>query len=394
MVYQIDLLFNIFRKKGDIHLFNDEKKPLYMQIFEYYKQKIMNKELLPNDQLPTEIEMAQMFGVSRITTKRALNELEREGLIYRKRGQGSFVSDLSQRKINEFNKKNVISMIIPATTMRGRNMDYIKGATDAVNQNGYYLTIHITEDEAQEREMLLSIPKDGISGIIFYPISRSHFDLLYVMHITGYPIVTIDKHFESLPISYVISDNFDGAYQSVSHLVELGHRNIAYVASSNIESISTVRQRFFGYCSALKDHNIGIDKQFIVLGLEDQVKDSEDEVQKINFLKAKLEWLLKNGVTAIIAENDYIAVSIQKVLVDMGIKIPKEVSLIGFDNLDVLEHVGIMLTTVEQNFYEIGKAAANIIIEMLESGKREQVKKIVPVRLIVKESTGPCNAVK
>lgn len=372
-------------------MFNEEKKPLYMQIFEYYKQKINNKELLPNDQLPTEIEMAEMFGVSRITTKRALNELEREGLIYRKRGLGSFVSDLNQRKVNEFNKKNVVSMIIPTTTMRGRNMDYIKGATDVVNQKGYYLTIHITEDETQEREMLMNIPKDGISGIIFYPISRAHFDLLYIMHITGYPIVTIDKHFESLPISYVTCDNFDGAYQSVSHLVKLGHKNIAYIANASIESISTVRQRFFGYCSALQEYNLKIDKEFVVLGLDDQVKNFKDEMEKTNFLKAKLEGLLKKGVTAIIAENDYIAVSIQKVLIDMGVKIPKEVSLIGFDNLDVLEQVGIMLTTVEQNFYEIGKTAAEIIIEMLESGKRKQVKKIIPVKLVIKESTGPCD---
>ncbi|SFP68405.1 GntR family transcriptional regulator [Caldicoprobacter faecalis] len=375
-------------------MFNEEKKPLYMQIFEYYKQKINNKELLPNDQLPTEIEMAEMFGVSRITTKRALEELEREGFIYRKRGQGSFVSDLHQRKINESNRKNVISMIIPATTMRGRNMDYVKGATDVINQKGYYLALHITENETQEREMLMNIPKDGISGIIFYPISRAHFDLLYIMHITGYPIVTIDKHFESLPISYVICDNFNGAYQSVSHLVELGHKNIAYIASSTIESISTVRQRFFGYCSALQEHNLKIEREFVVLGLADQVKHFKDEMEKTNFLKAKLERLLKKGVTAIIAENDYIAVSIQKILIDMGVKIPKEVSLIGFDNLDVLEQVGIMLTTVEQNFYEIGKAAADIIIEMLENGKREQIKRVVPVKLVIKESTGPCNTVK
>jgi len=97
---------------------NEEKKPLYMQIFEHYRQKIINKELLPDDQLPTEMEMAEIFGVSRITTKRALEELERAGLIYRKRGQGSFVLGLYQKKVNEPGTKNVISMIIPATSMQ------------------------------------------------------------------------------------------------------------------------------------------------------------------------------------------------------------------------------------------------------------------------------------
>lgn len=375
-------------------MFREEKKPLYMKIFEYYEQKIKNKELLPNDQLPTEMEMAKMFGVSRITTKRALEELEREGLIYRKRGRGSFVLEYQQKKTNEPSRKNVISMIIPVSSMWGRNIDYVRGATSVIEQRGYYLTLHITEDEKHERDLLMSIPKEGISGIIYYPISRSHFDLLYTMHLTGYPLVIIDKHFESLPISYVICDNFGGGYQSVAHLVDLGHKNIAYVACSTIESVSTVRDRFFGYCSALVEHGLQIDPNLAVFGLVDQKKYiAQNCTCKTDFLNPVLEELLKKGVTGIVAENDYIAVWIQNALLDMGIKIPKEVSLVGFDNLDVLEEVGVLLTTVEQNFYEIGKTAAEIIIEMLEGGQKQQVKKIIPVKLIVKESTGPCKVV-
>ena len=370
---------------------NEEKKPLYMQIFEHYRQKIINKELLPDDQLPTEMEMAEIFGVSRITAKRALEELERAGLIYRKRGQGSFVLGLYQKKVNEPGTKNVISMIIPAASMQGRNMDYVKGATDAINQKGYYLTFHITEDVKHERELLINLPKNGISGIIYYPISRANFDLLYTMHITGYPIVTIDKHYESIPVSYVTCDNFDGAYQAVTHLVELGHKNIAFVATADIESISTVRQRFFGYCSALIEHGLQINEDHIVLGLASKIRYLKNEVEKTDYIKSVLEKLLKKKVTAVIAENDYVAVTVQKAFMGMGVKIPKEISLIGFDNLDVLEHVGIMLTTVEQDFYMIGKTAAEIVIEMLENDKRTQIKKItIPVKLIVKESTDIC----
>ncbi|NLX71454.1 MAG: substrate-binding domain-containing protein [Clostridiales bacterium] len=369
---------------------DERKKPLYEQIFEHYRDKIVNRELMPGDQLPTEMEMAEIFGVSRITTKRALEELEREGLIYRKRGQGSFVLDLFQKKPNQPGAKNVISIIIPSTSMRGRNMDYVQGATDAVNKKGYYLTIHMTEDEKHERDLLLSIPKDGISGLIYYPISRSHFDLLYTMHITGYPIVTIDKHYESMPISYVISDNFNGTYEAVSHLVELGHKKIAYLAFSAIESISTVRQRFFGYCTAMVDHGLKVDPDYTVFGLRDQKKYIVQKYSRMDFLKPVLERLLEKGVTAIIAENDYIAVWVQNTLLDMGIKIPQDISIVGFDNLDILEQVGIMLTTVEQNFYEIGRAAADTVIEMIENKERKQIKTIVPVKLIIRESVGPC----
>ncbi|WP_165000855.1 GntR family transcriptional regulator [Xylanivirga thermophila] len=357
-----------------------ERKTLYSQIAEDIKLQILNGDLVPGDQLPTEFELAERYDVSRITSQRALVELEREGLIYRRQGKGSFV--LSRGNTNDQGiSHKVISMILPSDGPAGRRIDYINGATDYLSDNGYYLTIHTTDNDLdQERNALINLPNDGISGIIFYPTSRKNFDILYAMYLSKYPIVTIDKHFQSLPICSVVSNNFDGGYRATSHLIELGHRRIAYLSNLNIEEISTVRERFFGYCTALKKHDIAIDHNIINFAL---TYDGEKFAYKtIDMLKR----MFNRGVTAIFAEHDYLAIAIYKTLQNEGIRIPEDISLIGFDNVEILEHVDIPLTSVDQNFYEIGREAASMIVEMIQNGYCEVPQKVIPVNMVFRNS--------
>ncbi len=365
-----------------------KQKPLYLKILEVYKDKIENRQLLPEQQLPTEVEMAKDFGVSRITSKRALEELEREGYIYRRRGQGSFV--IGAVRGNESTVKNVVAMIVPSNTSEGRTIEYVKGASDLLTSKGYYLSLHISEDDAQkERSLLTNISRDGVCGIIYYPLARNNFDILYNLYLKGYPIVTIDKHFESMPLSYVISDNYGGSYQAVEHLIQLGHKRIGYMAFSHIEAISTVRQRFFGYCAALQENGLEMDSRSIMLDLQDEINLLTDKSSQTNFIKQKLQDFINLGITALALENDYMAVLLYTAISEMGIDVPKDLSLVGFDNLNMLEHMGIMLTTVEQDFYQIGREAAQTIIDCQGNASNQQSKKIIPVKLIVKSSTAP-----
>lgn len=360
------------------------KKALYSQIVDCLKEKIDNNELLPGDRLPTELELAESFGVSRITSKRALVELEREKLICRKRGQGSFVLPKSDKSSYVMMNK-VISLILPSDGS-GRRIDYIKGATDFLNSKGYYLSIHTTNDDLKkERDLLINLPKNGISGIIYYPWLRKNFDVLYSMYLNNYPVVVIDKRFQSLPLSYVISDNFDGGYQATSHLINLGHECIAYIAEDSPEEISTVRERLFGYCKALSDHKIPINHDVIKLSLL---------YDKTKSLKEILQDLVEKGVTGIFAEHDYMGLLIARTLQEMDIKVPDEISLIGFDNLGIHENIDFKLTSIDQNFYEIGKIAAEMIMDNIENSFCKYGERVVPVNLILRETSVEKNDVE
>ncbi|SFP79994.1 GntR family transcriptional regulator [Caldicoprobacter faecalis] len=98
------------------------KKTLYSQVAEYLRNEILQNKLQPGDKLPTELELSKMFGVSRITSKRALDELAKENLIYRKKGQGSFVLPLRERKVEE-NVPKIIAIVLPTDGTAGRRIE-------------------------------------------------------------------------------------------------------------------------------------------------------------------------------------------------------------------------------------------------------------------------------
>lgn len=371
--------------------------PLYVQILNHLKDKINNKHLLPGQQLPTEMELAVQFGVSRITSKKALEELEKEGLIFRKRGLGSFVSFSAARSVGSGMGK-VISIIFPYAGVNGWVMSYIKGAMSCLAPKGYYLSIHCTEgNEELERSFLKELPNSGVGGIIYYPANTTkNIDILTLMCFNKYPIVTIDKYFEGIPLNSVVADNFAGEYMLAEHMIKLGHRRIAYLASEDIGEKTSLRDRYLGYCKALRDNGILIDFEIASTGYLKELNNPDSESKQMQYLKKKVSFLINLGVTAILSENDIDAILMSRVLSEMNINIPKDISLAGFDNIELLNHLKLSLTTVNQNFYEVGRRAAELVVGMIE-GNYEFKKVVVPIELIVRDTTGAvstCNDIR
>lgn len=366
-------------------LTKDNKPPLYRVMMDELKSQISSGHYAPEAQLPTEAELSSTFGVSRITTRRALEELERDGFIYRVKGSGSFVKPRQRgQEQRSVGMDKMISLILPSEDDRG-TMGYIRGASDWLNANNYYLSIHQSDyDSQKERDLLEMLIRKGIAAIILYPRNdQTNYDILHRLCLEDYPIVTIDKYFDSLPVGAVVSDNFSGSYQAVSRLIELGHRKIAFLTAVSIESTSSVRNRYFGYCQALKDHGLPVDSRYIRLNM----KDYREKVGFERFYNELLDSYRTEGVTAVQTENDLIAANLLNRCLERGIRIPEDISIIGFDNNPVTEHVIIPLTTVEQNFYEIGRQAAEHVVNWLERGKQTPDRTLIPVKLVERDTT-------
>jgi GntR family transcriptional regulator, arabinose operon transcriptional repressor len=371
-----------------------DDKPLYSQILGILRDRITRSEYVPDQQLPTEKELAEQFSVSRITSKRALIELEREGLIYRRRGSGSYVKKQDETRIAAKEQavsstSRIISMIIPymaSNTMFG----YFPGVSDHLESRGYYLSIHNSDwSSLQERELLQSLPKRGTSGIILYPVSTQHnLDVVHSLHLNEYPIITIDQYYSILTMGSVVSDNYNGGYLAASKLIELGHTRIAFLSTIGIQYRSTVRDRFFGYSKALNDNGISMDIDLI---FSDLPPEAEGELSKRrSFYKSLLNKMLDLQVTAIQAEHDMVAYDCINAAVELGIKIPDELSIVGFDNnQEFTQQVDVPITTIEQDYYEMGKRAAIMIIDQIESGTRRLNRSDVPVKWISRQSIGP-----
>lgn len=351
-------------------------------------EKIESRQYLPGQQLPTEYELAELFNVSRITSKRALEELEKDGIIRRRRGQGSFVAPTPLRTRGH----KIISLVLPHFNSDLWAMTYIKGAMEYINEHGYYLSIH-SSDSLDIGAVCSKLIQEGIGGIIYYPdYTNRSISTLAALSMNHYPLVTIDKAFDGLPISAVVSDNHQGGYIATQHLIELGHRHIAIVYSSQIGERTSTRDRFVGYCQALSDAGIDVVPDYIVDDyFRDMVKAGIDKTDSSGLLNV-LRRLIRSNVTAIVAENDYEALTIYRLLKSIGVRIPEEISLIGFDNSDLLLNSDLRMTTVNQHVQDIGRKAAELIIRQIE-GQDTSIQTItLPVELVTAQTTGPAPA--
>ncbi|MEC0062191.1 GntR family transcriptional regulator [Paenibacillus thiaminolyticus] len=366
-------------------------KPLYALIIDDIKRKIEEGMYTVHQQIPTEMELAYQFGVSRITSKRALLELERGGYIYRKRGSGSYVKERAGDKEpflggTSSAPQRIISMILPYMAANG-HLDYMRGATEYLESKGYYLSIHCTDwNPEKEKELLTRLPKHGFSGIILYPISSIHnMEVLNLQYIDQYPIVTMDQYYDSIPVPSVCSDNFRGGYIAAQRLIELGHRRIAFVSSIGIEYRSSVRDRYFGYCQALKDGGLPSDAELVITDFYRQVNEENKEA----FYTEMIQFLLGRKATAIQAEHDELALDLLKVCLGSNIQVPEQLSLVGFDDEEVSRHFEVPLATVLQNKYEIGRRAAEAVIDLLEERKLAVKRMLIPIMLQERQSIGP-----
>lgn len=357
--------------------------PLYQHIVMDLKAKIESGELKSGDQLPTEAEISKQYNVSRITSKRALTELENANLIYRIQGKGSFVNSLPllKRSTDQANKE--ILLILPFSHNPGLG-DYEKGVNEYLEDTEYILNIQSNRLTGQ-RKLLQAALQSSNSGIIFYPInSITDLDILYQYHLSQYPFVTMDKCIEGIPLLAVMSDNFDGAYQATKHLIDNNHKKIAFVSSLKIETSSPIRERYLGHLKALHDYNL-IDQQVNDL-TEQYLKHDDDDNQKEYYIRF-IQAIQEQGVTGIVTENDIIAIEIIQIAKEMGLSVPGDFSIIGFDNIDLANFIEPKLTTISQDFVQMGYLAAKSLVQLIENPHESSAENlVVPVKLIERQT--------
>ncbi|MBC1406262.1 LacI family transcriptional regulator, partial [Listeria welshimeri] len=155
------------------------------------------------------------------------------------------------------------------------------------------------------------------------------------------PYILLDRQRNEQKEGRIAVDDFEGGYMATKHLQHLGHTKIGIIISDN--SFYNVFERYEGYLACMKESGITVSKDWIVSG---------NQTMQGGFLAG--EKLLESGVTAVFATNDLMAVGLYRFLFDKGVKIPEDLSVIGFDDIELSEFMVPPLTTVRQPIYEIG----------------------------------------
>jgi LacI family transcriptional regulator len=188
------------------------------------------------------------------------------------------------------------------------------------------------------------------------------------------PVIAVSREIAGLEAQCLAIQNEEGAYRATRHLIGLGHRRIAHI--TGLLSIPDAIQRRAGYCAALSDAGIPVDEQLIVEG---GFTEASGVAAANALLERSAEW------TAVFSGNDQMAYGARLAFYRRGLRIPEDVSLIGFDDLLSSAYVTPPLTTVRQHMFEVGRAAAEGILRMLD-GRPPELPQFTP-DLVVREST-------
>lgn len=245
------------------------KMPLYKQIQETIRTKIIAGELRPKDRVPSEQEIMEEYKVSKITVKNALTALADEGLVIRIQGKGTFVSPqppasadsfLSQGMESGSNTGNFIGLIIP--TMKTRVIQQLVDHIEFyIKEAGYQLVLHITRESSQEESRAIQhlTQSSEVKGLIVFPTEdETYNESLLRLSLDKFPFVFIDRYLRNIDTYRVISDNFGGSYETVSMLLRKGHRQIALISPDNTNT--AIEDRTLGFERACIEHGILIDK--------------------------------------------------------------------------------------------------------------------------------------
>ncbi|THF77122.1 LacI family DNA-binding transcriptional regulator [Cohnella fermenti] len=374
------------------------KPKLYQNIIEHFTALTDEGKLKPGDRIPTEQEIAEQFGVSRITVIRALRELEYRGMLVRIKRKGSFIRDdyasggAAVQGNSGQSRLRIIAVVLPFGEEYG--LDILQGVEQFCAGQGYYVTYHNTGYSLErEREVLLRLLEDNISGAIVYPCaSDRNIELFGSLMIRRFPFVLIDRTLEGLDIPCVVSDNYQGGQLITQHLLQLGHRRIAFVCTRLKEAVS-IMDRYRGYCKSLIDAGIMPRSEWLLEDEEGMAAECDDSPSwQLKLAKERLARALngKEKATAVIAINDNSAVYLLKAAQEAGVKVPEELSIVGFDNLSFVAMLDVPLTTIEQKFTLQGREAAAMVLRLCgeENPFREADKITLATELIVRQSSG------
>lgn len=379
----------------------DERQPLYLQIQEHFKQLIQLGAMEENDKFPTEKQLMEQFGVSRMTVSNALTQLAKDGWIYRIPGRGSFVSPESRTKTDEsLENKQLDATDVQEQDERASSRKMIgfvlplledffairllKGINSVLANTDYYVSIVLTHNnKEQEKEAIQELIKSGAVGLIIFPIdAETYNEEILVLKLRKFPFVLIDRYLPGFDTHCVCSDNWMSAQLAVNHLWELGHRDIAICSDISIHTV-TVDERIRGYMEALKQKGSMINPALIVTDF--QVTDT------IPTEKHPLYHYLKyRTATAFITLNLKLGLNIASMVKKLGMKVPRDLSIITYDNPSSELDGNPTFTHIDQHEQEIGAKSAELLLKLLNNQESltEPNKVIVKSALILGESTG------
>ncbi|MCT4617973.1 MAG: LacI family transcriptional regulator [Marinisporobacter sp.] len=326
-------------------------------------------------------DIANEAGVSTATVSKILNKKDHNisektrkkvlGIIKEK----NYIPNTVARSLVTKQTKT-IGLVIPDIT-NPFFPELVRGAEDCASAYGYNIFFCNTDDKIEKEEKYINmLVEKMVDGIIFTQSANNNEEFNHLNQIRK-PMVLIDRDIDIPNIKgKVLVDNFNGAYKGVSYLIRKGYKEIAFI--SGPFSTKTSLDRLEGYKKALKENDIFFEDTFVVEG-----------EYKEGWGKKAIEILMSKNISfdAVFCANDIIALSAMKFLKEVGMCIPEDVGILGYDDIYMAKLIEPALTTISQPNYKMGYEAVKLLIEIIENGKAKEPLVRLNTELVVRQST-------
>ncbi|RKX89726.1 MAG: hypothetical protein DRP70_02885 [Spirochaetes bacterium] len=255
----------------------------------------------------------------------------------------------------------------------------IKGLELRLAEYGFSLLICSSEEDIKKEKRIISnLTQRGVDGIVLLgtrPISGNNQHIIALSEVM--PTLTINDQILGSSVHSLIVDEAEGAYAAVNYLIGLGHRLIALI--NGYMNYTTYRYKYIGYEKALHDNDIPIVADYHII---------QDPHELGGYKGALNLFQQKSPPTAIFSANDQIAIGVMKAAHEQRIRIPEDLSVIGFSNTPISTAVYPELTTVNQFPYKTGLKAADVIVKLIQNKTNEQQLQTIGTELVLRDSCG------
>ena len=339
-------------------------EPMYLQIKKYLESLITQNKNVPHFKLPSENQIAGRFHSSRIPVKRALDELENEGHIYRQQGKGSFIchNTIQQNKPNE----RSVCLLIPHFGYKLID-DMIDGIQSVLDAHDIKLYVSLTDDSSEKEARLLQTALNShFDGLLVFPVvHHTYNDTLLQLVLRQFPIVLIGRSLPGLNISSVFCDHYKQAYHVTQYLIDNGHREIGFLTEAAAASPSYA-ERLLGYRTCILEN---FTHSFI---LQEEIDFFENKSNE-DILTSAIQRLLDKHPSAVITTNNAI-LRLYQMLEQYG----QDVTVATFDESYSIGMYSRPPIIVHQNPKTIGILAAEQLC-------KQMVSKALPQQILVDE---------
>ena len=335
-------------------------------------------------------DVAKKAGVSPGTASRAINNSPLVNKETRKRilevvRELKYTPNLTARRLST-GKTLAIAVIVPFFT-RPSVSERLNGAVSLLSQSQYDLVIHNIETPEQRAACFETVPRrrqaDGILIISLSPTDKEAAQLADA----DVPIVLIDADHPALSAYHQVTvDDVAGGRAATEYLLQLGHTKIGFIGDSigdvigNGDSLNftSSRERYQGYCDALGEYEIDCRPEYCG-------KDQHGRHKARHQTKKMLS--LPERPTAIFAASDTQAVGVLEAAREMGLRVPQDLSVVGYDDIEVADILD--LTTIRQLLFESGRRGVELLLNTLENPQIGLVREILPTELVIRGTSAP-----